>query len=280
MALHLPILDRCNIGCVFCSAYGRGGQFSMEYLLGEIEQDKTGHVQISGGDPFLKPPLELLRILKFCKEKGKLVEFQTNAAMVPGLPPKFLTAVMAMVDYFNVNHSAPDPELDRKVTGLEGVFEQRLAGIRELLGRGATVRLTYIVHRTNLEAISRTVEQVRRDLPGVAWIQFSYVKAMGKAQDNARLVPRYEEAAPFLNEGMRRARELGLEFMVDHIPVCFVRDFKDRHADYQKMIQGRPGVYLVEKQQVAACESCSLKPHCPGPRVDYLDIYEAIQPPA
>ena len=48
MALHLPILGRCNIRCVFCSAWGRGGDFDLEKLKGEIDRDATGHVQVSG----------------------------------------------------------------------------------------------------------------------------------------------------------------------------------------------------------------------------------------
>ena len=280
MALHLPIIDRCNIGCVFCSAWGRGGRFSLEYLEGEIAADRTGHVQVSGGDPFLRDPSELLRLLRFCKARGKLVEFQTNATLVTRLSPALLKAVVAMVDYFNVNHSAHTPELDLAVTLVEGGFAQRMAGLRELARLKAKVRLTYIVHTVNVRHCRAAVEQVARDLPRVSWLQFSYAKAMGKARNNADVVPRYEDAAPCLNDALRRAVELRVECVVDHIPVCFVPEFKDRHVDYLKMREGRPGIHLAEKQQVAACEGCRLRPWCPGPRTDYIDIHGSIDPAA
>ena len=63
MALHLPVNGVCNIKCVFCSAEGRSGTYELKYLLDEIDRDKTGHVQISGGDPMIKDPAELLEIL-------------------------------------------------------------------------------------------------------------------------------------------------------------------------------------------------------------------------
>ena len=62
MALHLPVNGVCNIKCVFCSSEGRSGTFALKQLLDEIDRDKTGHVQISGGDPMIKDPAELLEI--------------------------------------------------------------------------------------------------------------------------------------------------------------------------------------------------------------------------
>ena len=87
MALHLPINGVCNIKCVFCSSHGRGGAFELDYLLGEIDKDRTGHVQISGGDPMIKDPAELLQILLHARKRAKIIEFQTNGIMVTRYNP-------------------------------------------------------------------------------------------------------------------------------------------------------------------------------------------------
>jgi MoaA/NifB/PqqE/SkfB family radical SAM enzyme len=276
MALHLPVNDQCNIQCVFCSAAGRGGTYELPYLLGEIDKDRTGHVQISGGDPLLKDPEQLLTILAHCKKKGKIVEFQTNAAPVPRYDPKRLRLIARLVDFFNVNFSAHTPELDYEVTRVRGAFEARIQGVRTLLGLGSQVRLNYIVHEQNYRFAPDFVDFAGRELKGFSWIQFSYVKGMGRAKGNPGVMPRFRDAAPYLNDAMARCRALGVDFDVDHIPVCFVMEYKDHHVDYRKMSEGKHGVYISEKQQVADCDGCNLRAACPGPRRDYIEVYGAL----
>lgn len=273
MALHLPINGVCNIKCVFCSAEGRSGTFELSYLLDQIDRDKTGHVQISGGDPMIKDPAELLQILLHCKKKGKIIELQTNGVMITRYNPKRLKLIAGLVSFFNINFSAHTPELDLEVTETPNAFGWRLKGVRQLIAMGAPVRLNYIVCEQNYRHCADFVEFAARELPGFQWIQFSYCKGMGRAKGNKLVMPRFQDAAPFLNAAFAACKARGLEFDVDHIPVCYVVEHKERHADYRKMRESRPGVHLAEKQQVADCESCVMKDFCPGPRRDYLEVY-------
>ncbi|MBI5629736.1 MAG: radical SAM protein [Elusimicrobia bacterium] len=276
MALHLPINGVCNIKCVFCSADGRSGDFELASLLDQIDRDKTGHVQISGGDPMVKDPAELLKILLRCRQKNKIIEFQTNGVMVTRYNPKRLKMLVGLVDFFNINFSAHTPELDLAVTETSGAFEWRVAGVRRLLELGASVRLNYIVHEANYRHCEDFVRFAARELPGFSWIQFSYCKGMGRARGEKAVMPRFRDAAPYLNAAMGRCSELGLDFDVDHIPVCFVMDHREHHADYRKMRDFTSGVHLSEKQQVADCKPCAMKDVCPGPRRDYIEIYGAL----
>lgn len=273
MALHLPINEECNIECVFCSAAGRGGDFSLARLFSQIDEDKTGHVQISGGDPMLRPPSELLEILVHCKKRRKIVEFQTNAVVASRYDQKLLGLVAGLVDFFNVNFSAHTPELDLQVTGAPNAFERRMEGVRRILALGAQLRLNYIVHEANYRHAADFVEFARREIPGFSWIQFSYVKGMGRAKGNRGVMPRFRDAAPHLNRAMALCREASIPFDVDHIPVCFVMDYKDHHADYRKMREQKPGVHVTEKQKVAECDGCGIRDLCPGPRRDYIEVY-------
>jgi MoaA/NifB/PqqE/SkfB family radical SAM enzyme len=273
MALHLPINDVCNIKCVFCSAEGRTGTFDLAHLLKEIDADRTGHIQISGGDPMMKDPAELLQLLLHCRKKGKIVEFQTNGTLVTRYNPKRLRLMKGLVDFFNINFSAHTPELDVEVTRTPGAFDWRVKGVRHLIAMGAQVRLNYIVHQANYRHCAEFVDFAAREMPGFSWIQFSYCKGMGRAAGDPGVMPRFRDAAPFLNAAMRRCAEVGVKFDVDHIPVCFVMDFKDHHADYRKMREHKPGVHLAEKQQVADCDGCAMRDACPGPRRDYIAIY-------
>jgi len=219
---------------------------------------------------------ELVAILRHCKERDKIVEFQTNATLITQIAPQRLDELLPFIDYFNINFSAHTPELDYKVTSVREAFAWREQGVKELLRRGCTVRLTYIVHKVNYRYAPAFIHYVRAKLPGVAWVQFSFVKAMGLARGNDQVVPRYRTVAPSLNRALALCVKLGVKVAVDHIPVCFVKDFKQFHVDYQKMLNQEQGIYLREKQKVAECDTCNLRAVCPGPRVDYLDIYHRM----
>jgi MoaA/NifB/PqqE/SkfB family radical SAM enzyme len=276
MALHLPINGVCNIKCVFCSSEGRSGGYELDGLLAEISADRTGHIQISGGDPMLREPLEVLSIVAHAKKLGKIVEFQTNAVLVEKWDPKRLAQLAGLIDFWNVNFSAHNPQLDVAVTESPGAFEARVRGVRALLKLGKPVRLNYIVHEVNYRNAEDFVRFAAEELKGFAWIQFSYVKGMGRAKNNRLIMPRFRDAAPYLNRAFRLCAKLGIEFDVDHIPVCFVMDWTEHHADYRKMRTTTPGRHLSEKQQVADCDGCAMRDACPGPRKDYIEVYGAL----
>jgi MoaA/NifB/PqqE/SkfB family radical SAM enzyme len=276
MALHLPINGVCNIKCVFCSAEGRTGGYELPELLREISVDATGHIQISGGDPMLREPLEVLAIVAHAKKLGKIVEFQTNAVLVEKWDPKRLAQLAGLVDFWNVNFSAHTPELDVAVTESPGAFEARVRGVKILLTLGKPVRLNYIVHEINYRDAEDFVRFAVAELPGFSWIQFSYVKGMGRAKNNQLIMPRFRDAAPYLNRAFKLCDRLGVNFDVDHIPVCFVMEWKDHHADYRKMRAAAVGRHLSEKQQIADCDGCAMRDACPGPRKDYIEVYGAL----
>jgi MoaA/NifB/PqqE/SkfB family radical SAM enzyme len=276
MALHLPINGVCNIQCVFCSAEGRGGGYGLEGLLQEISDDATGHVQISGGDPMLREPLEVLSIVSHAKKLGKIVEFQTNAVLVERWDPRRLAQLNGLLDFWNVNFSAHDAALDVAVTESPGAFEARERGVRALIALGKPVRLNYIVCEPNYRHAPDFVRYAAASLRGFSWIQFSYVKGMGRAKNNRLVMPAFRDAAPHLRRAFALCDELGVPFDVDHIPVCFVMEWKDRHADYRKMRASATGRHLAEKQQVADCDGCAMREACPGPRKDYIEVYGAL----
>jgi MoaA/NifB/PqqE/SkfB family radical SAM enzyme len=276
MALHLPINEACNIKCVFCSAEVRSGGYELPALLKEITEDATGHIQISGGDPLLREPLEVLALVAHAKKLGKIVEFQTNAVLVEKWDPRRLAQLAGLVDFWNVNFSAHTPELDVAVTESPGAFAARVRGVRALLKLGRPVRLNYIVHEINYRDAEEFVRFAAAELKGFSWIQFSYVKGMGRAKNNRLIMPAFRDAAPYLNRAFRLCDELGVNFDVDHIPVCFVMDWKDHHADYRKMRASATGRHLSEKQQVADCDGCAMREACPGPRKDYIEVYGTL----
>lgn len=273
MALHLRVVGTCPLSCVFCSYPDRSLRFDLAALAERAAASHERHVQVSGGEPLTAPRAGLTALLTLLRRSGKLVELQTNAVAAADLPAAYLSRLAALVDCFNVNCSAPDAATDRAVTGTPGAFARREAGIRALCATGRPVRLTFVACAQNLAALPRFPAYVSRRFPRVGWLQFSFVKAQGRAAGSPAVVPSHERAAGPLLKALRASRRLGLRAEVDHIPACHLPGFLDAHVDTWKMRRGVAGVHLAEKGKAERCRGCALGTVCPGPRADYEAVH-------
>lgn len=276
----LPTTSRCTQNCIFCSA-SKGedsvGATGLKQWIRQVDKMPGRLVQISGGEPLTLPAVDIMALLHYCRKKNKIVEFQTNGMLLDGIDEKFFEDLVRMVKttsgYFNINYPAHTARLDEKITGTPGAYKKRRDGCLKLLRAGATVRLTHVVISLNYRFIEAFVNYVSRRLGGISWIQFSFVKGIGRSAGRKDIVPRYSDAAPYLNRGIKAVISSGMRCEVDHIPLCFVRRYKQYHVDYNKIRAGVGGLYLKEKKKVKACAGCDMTEMCPGPRSDYIDIY-------
>lgn len=288
----LPITSRCTQNCIFCSA-SKGGESGLKAWIGQVDRMPGRLVQISGGEPLTVPALDIMALLLYCRKKNKIVEFQTNATLLADIDGKFFADLVRMVKmtagYFNVNYPAHTARLDEKITGTPGAYKKRREGCLRLIRAGAAVRLTHVINSLNYRFIEAFVKYAASGLGGsparrgpqevkrgISWIQFSFVKAIGRAAGRKDIVPRYSDAAPYLNRGIKSVIGFRMKCEVDHIPLCFVRRYKQYHVDYNKIMAGVRGLYLKEKRKIKACAGCGMSGMCAGPRSDYIDIYGGL----
>ncbi len=262
------------------------------------------------------PAADILALVLYCRKKNKIVEFQTNAMLLDGIDGKFFANLVRMVKatsgYFNVNYPAHTAKLDKAITGTPGAYKKRQNGVLRLIRAGAVVRLTHVINSLNYRFIERFVDYAASRLcgsrpslelsgsgspspappstaipvgehtmlppkaEGISWIQFSFVKAIGRAAGRRDIVPRYSDAAPYLNRAIEATLSAGIQCEIDHIPPCFTRRYTQYHVDYKKIRSGVGGLYLKEKKKVEACSKCGMSRMCAGPRSDYIDIYGGL----
>ncbi|HBT60305.1 MAG TPA: hypothetical protein DEB40_00990 [Elusimicrobia bacterium] len=264
---------------MFCSYPADAGEDAPAVLkdwLREIAAMPPGPVQISGGEPLLAGTDNLCLLLAAVKKLGRKAELQTNAIAAAALPAAELArlakALNAAGGYFNVNFPSHCPAVDARITGSKDNFAKRERGVRRLLEAGAQVRITHVVNSLNYRFIPGFIVYVDRRLAGAAWVQFSFAKAAGRALLRPGIVPSYRQASGPLRKGLRKASSLGIKCEVDHIPVCFIRDYWTCHVDVRKLLGRKPGPHQFEKQKTAKCAGCSFSRVCAGPRLDYLAL--------
>ncbi|MCX5785642.1 MAG: radical SAM protein [Elusimicrobia bacterium] len=286
MAL-LHLFARCCQKCVFCSyprekESGPAEEEKLSYWLKSAACVKDPLIQISGGEPFLAEPSDLLKLAAFCARLGRRVEIQTNASGVfSGFSEaelqKLIKTISGNGGYFNVNFSADTPAADFKITRTRGAFARRLKAVKKMLSLGAGVRLTFVVTRLNYPRLEKFAFFVVKELKGVSWVQFSFVKGVGRAALAKKIVPRYAAAAPYLRRALAVCGAAGLKCEVDHIPPCFLGKYHASHVDALKMKARSGGPHLAEKMKLPECRGCGFYGICSGPRKDYIDIYGGLK---
>ena len=276
-----PLTPLCNQKCIFCSAYGRDEKaFNLKNFLSSLKRDKDKLIILSGGDPFLIGIENLIYIADFAVKENKKIEIQTNATLLPLIDIKklkiFVTLLNKTGGYFNINFPAHEYKLDYKITNLKNGFKNRMEGIYSLNKLDAVIRITHVIHKINYKYLCEFAKFIIKDIPFISWVQFSFVKGMGRAKENKKLIPTYSSVSPFLLKAFEILERNGFRFEIDHIPLCFLGRFYKKHVDYKKIKNGFKGEYLKEKEKLLSCKGCRFYSLCSGPRKDYIEIYKKI----
>ena len=266
----LPITEKCNLNCLFCSAKGRNAQMERKDMLQMINQSKDG-LAISGGETTLSP--DLFWVIEEAKKKNIFIELQTNGITLcyKGLALKL---VKSGVNLFNINFPSHLPSVNDKITQTKGLFDNKIKGIKNLQDIGANIRLTCVVNAFNYKYLEDYIVFIKKNFPKIKFIQFSFIKIMGGAKDNPQILVTYEKVQPYLLKAFKKCQKLGISFITDHIPLCYIDGFIEHHIDYQKMIRGKKSEYsLEEKIKLKECANCRLNSYCYGVRKDYLNFF-------
>lgn len=270
MAAIIPITTRCNQNCLFCAAQGRRVCAGLSQIFRIIDGEKKLLV-ISGGEPTLSK--DLFKILKYGKKKNLTIELQSNGVTLsyPDLAKKL---VDTGVNLFNINFPSHSEELTNILTRTKGFFKKRLSGINNLRKLGAEIRFTHIINSLNLKYLSNFVDYVINNFNDIKYLQFSFIKILGNAKSNIWLIPKYEAVKTHLLEALNKCRKNKIGFIIDHIPTCYLADFKDCHADFIKLKTGTGSEFsLKEKVKLGKCRECGIKQYCYGVRRDYVRLF-------
>jgi len=271
----VPVTNKCNQNCLHCSTREifRNLDFSLKSTLKRVHQ--IGNlITLTGGEPTLSP--NLFKIIDFAKRERKKVELFTNGTTLSylALAQKLF---LSKVDLFNIGLSAYDENLYNKITRTRGLFKAKVKGIKNLEKLGANIKLTYPIHTLNYKHLSKFIDWVKKNFQTVKSVQFNFLCFEGEALKNSWLVPKYEKVEPYLISAFKKCSKYKIDFIVDHIPPCFLGDFFEHHIDLRKLKMN--AVFelkhsLKEKKKIEVCSGCQLNSLCCGPRKDYLKLWK------
>jgi MoaA/NifB/PqqE/SkfB family radical SAM enzyme len=271
--VELRITRSCNERCSFCNTAG-GSQNVVRSLrraaaaLESARANGATSLSISGGEPLLVPWLPDL--VERARAAGfDPVTVQTNAVLLS--EPAVLDALTRLRPVLQVSLHASHPDLSDRLTGVTGLWDRKMLGIRLALQRGIPLNINHVACRENLDDLPAFIRMVRGIPRFDGYVGFSLVAPVGRAWRNRkRLVPTYTEAAGKLLAAMRLARDLGLKVMFPEscsVPLCIEPGLE---PFCQQRSAGRVGLF-PDRVKFERCPSCRFDARCPGVYRAYLD---------
>lgn len=157
--LELAITYRCNHKCKMCSATtlhdNKKHLLRVEKILDVIEQcKKIGlvHVDLTGGEPFLRPWNELLDIVKgITRKKDMIVAIATNGSLVT--EEKLTELHKAGLTQILFNLQSSDLSIHDRWVGEKGSYKKVIKGIKTAKRLGYTICVNTVLGKYNFDDI-------------------------------------------------------------------------------------------------------------------------------
>ncbi len=264
----------CNLFCVYCQNPPTGVSAPKEKTAALIRKKGIKAVSLEGGgEP--TAGADFFDWLKTLKAAG-VSNFMLSTNAVALSDPDFCRKAEKAVDYFTVNFPSSDPGTYRKATR-SVKFDMAVKGLENLKALGAEdkIRLFHIIFKDNYRLLPAFADWVIKTLPGLAFVNFTFVRNAGRVGDSAEIVPRYSEVEPFLKVALAKLKLKKIKAVVQNVPLCRLKNFEGFSFEFQRW---RRGDRILEagiagKAKNPACGRCTLEPACCGARADYLKIH-------
>jgi MoaA/NifB/PqqE/SkfB family radical SAM enzyme len=274
----------CNNRCVFCAQGDkreRNPRVPYDDLVARMRAAyRPGRgLVLTGGEPTIRK--DILRLVAAARATGyRDIQIQTNGRAL-AYQELVDQLVAAGVTELSPALHGPSAAVHDALTRAPGSFDQSAAGIGNAVRSAARVVTNTVVVGPNLAHLEATVG-VLADL-GVKRAQLAMVHPVGSAAlCPGDLVPRIAEAAPVVAEAVRAGRGMGVQVVVEAMPLCFFRGLEDA------VVEARiPDTTVVDldgelfdfsawrresgKAKGPPCRTCARADLCEGPWREYAE---------
>ncbi|MBI3297194.1 MAG: radical SAM protein [Elusimicrobia bacterium] len=243
---------------------------------------RADSVVLTGGEPTLYPYLpELIRLARFLGYRR--VQVQSNGRRFSD--PAYCRLIAAAgADEFALSIHGSTPEVHDALTRAPGSFAAVWAGIVNLLALGLPVLANTVITRANAADLPALAAGLAA--AGVRHVQLAWVHIVGAAaEDPAALVPRRDEAMPYVLRAIDAARAGGARAVTEGVPPCWLPGREDCVAesampqmDIYHADRSRTPDYARERREVQKvkgprCPACRHFAACEGPWKEYPALF-------
>jgi MoaA/NifB/PqqE/SkfB family radical SAM enzyme len=271
----------CNDRCVFCldSDAHDGRMRARDEVKAQILDGRAKGAErliLSGGEPTIHP--DFVDFVRLGRAAGYArVQTVTNGRMF-AYRDFLRRSIDAGLGEITFSIHGPDAKIHDALVGVQGAYEQEIAGLRHALDDGRPiVNIDVCVNRANVKHLATMMRKYIA--MGVKEFDLLQVIPFGRAFRDGREILLYdlEEARPHLLEAFAFAREPGVHVWLNRFPVEHLEGFEDLIQDPYKIgdeVRGRRQEFarLLDEGTPLPCREPERCKHCYVQRLcDRLD---------
>lgn len=264
----------CNLYCAYCHNPPKGETEPLAPVLARIRREKINAVSLEGGgEPTVNP--KLFDIAARLRAAG-VRHFMLSTNAVALSDPELCARAAAEMDFFTVNFPSHLP--DEYAAATRSVkYRLAVKGLMNLKACGAEsrIRLFHIISSFNFKRLPEFAGWTLKELPGAAFVNFTFVRGYGRAARARGVMPRYSETEPYLKLALAKLKLGRMKAVVQNFPLCRLEGFEGFSFELQRGLRGdavfEEGVAAMKP--CAACRACTLSGLCCGARADYAKAH-------
>ncbi len=282
--LDIKVTFKCNNSCKFC-VQGDKRKFCQDKKFYEIKkilkESKSDYDEVifTGGEPTIRP--DIIELVEYANKLKYRVHIQTNGRMF--LYREFCKRMIeAGAAAFTVSIHGHNARLHDALTGVEGSFDQTIAGIKHLCSLKAEVFTNSVITTLNYCFLPKIAVMVIN--LGIFEYRLSFPHILGRALTNRDwIVPRKKAVVPYV----KRALEIGIKKgripLTEAIPHCFLSEYvhcaSETYMPETKVFDNKLIVdfsrWRMEegKNKGPKCRECKYFECCEGPWREYPEIF-------
>lgn len=265
----------CNNHCLFCLDSGIVGEKIRPpgEIRAEIETGRREGCErliLSGGEPTLHP--DYLELIAYGAELGyDWIQTVSNGRMFSyrSFASRAVAAGLCEATFSMHGHRA---ELHDGLVGVEGAFEQALAGMRNLRKLEIVVNVDIVLTALNAPRLPEIIDYFLEF--GVREFDLLWMVPFGSAWNNRqRLFIEPEPTLPALHEAVERAMTAGAVVWTNRLPAQLLEGHEDLIQDPHKLhdeVRGRLPEYRqmissaepLRCSQPERCRQCPMEGYC------------------
>ncbi|MDP3052228.1 MAG: radical SAM protein [bacterium] len=267
---RLYLTYRCNDNCIFCYdgvKHKTLPDLPLEEAKGLVVKFKNeGQTLISlgGSEPTLYP--HLFELIEFIKSLGLKFRMASNLRRCSDKNFAKKVAESGLVSVYTSLHGH-NAELHDKIARINGSFQSRTEGMRNLTALGVKIETNTTITTLNFKYLRTIAEFIWRNFEPFR-MRFAFLWCTANVLDDPKgIMPKIPEIRPYLKEAMDYLKEKGPYAFIEKAPICLLPEYwKDFKSEYYM---------LTENVKPSICRSCKFYSdnNCVGISPVYLSLY-------
>lgn len=228
-------------------------------ILSLVNSNYSGSIGFTGGEPTLKIN-DLCNLLKQCKKhlKNTPIFLLTNGTIFSSFEK---ARQISLVLHPNLTHcvsfNSDVKEINDKIMGTRGSFEQTIRGLHNLALFRQRIELRVVIQKDNYVRLPNIAEFIYRNFPYISHVALMGMETTGIALNNlARIWVDPNEYVPYIFKAVNILHQRELNVSIYNLPLCIMPEVLWKYC--------RDSISTWKKGFIEECNNCSVRNRCPG----------------